>query len=196
MSKYFGKIFGQSTRALSFWLTYPSFLLSKLASQLKLIQSVVRVGILGICVTSSILRVLLSGFWVSGLQFPSPRDQVPGSCVPGSHVAGSQSPKSQSPGVLGLRFFTFAILTILLEATNRNSVSIDFNWQDFVEFPKPFIHAKCNILYIHLQPYVEYTIQGPTEGTSSVAFEVLIMNCKKDFINLQLSSVKYKFIHL
>ena len=31
-----------------------------------LIQSVVWVGKLGICVTSSILMVLLSGFWVSG----------------------------------------------------------------------------------------------------------------------------------
>ena len=90
---------------LSFWLKYPSFLLSKLASQLKLIQSLVRVGILGICVTSSILRVLLSGFWVSGLQFPSPRDRVSGSWVPGSHVAGSQSPKSQ-----GLRVPSLIVL--------------------------------------------------------------------------------------
>ena len=40
---------------LIFRLRYPSFLLSKFASQLKL-QSMVRVGILGICVTSSILR--------------------------------------------------------------------------------------------------------------------------------------------
>ena len=90
---------------LSFWLRCPSFLLSKFASQLKLIQSVVRVGILGIWVTSSILRVLLSGFWVSGLQFPSPRDLFPGSWVSGSHFTESQfqgpvsqGPSSRSPG--------------------------------------------------------------------------------------------------
>ena len=71
---------------LSFWLRCPSFLLSKFASQLKFIQSMVRVGILEICVTSSILRVLLSGFWVSGSQFPSPRDPFPGSWVWGFRV--------------------------------------------------------------------------------------------------------------
>ena len=65
----------------------------------------VRVGILGIWVTSSILRVLLSGFWVSGLQFPSPRDLFPGSWVSGSHFTESQfqgpvsqGPSSRSPG--------------------------------------------------------------------------------------------------
>ena len=117
MSKYFGKCFGPSTRAsrASFWLRCPSFLLSKFASQLKLIQSVVRVGMLGICVTSLILRVLLSGFWVSGSQFPSPRDPFPGfwvsgsrvsgsqSPVPQSHVSGSQGPGSHGPRVPGLR---------------------------------------------------------------------------------------------
>ena len=91
MSKNFGKCFGPSTRDPSFRLRCPSFLLSKFASQLKLIQSVVWVGILRICVTSSILRVLLSEFWVSGSQVPSPRDPVPGSWVSGSHVSGSQS---------------------------------------------------------------------------------------------------------
>ena len=98
MSKYFGKCFGPSTRApkSSFWLRCPSFLLSKFASQLKLIQSVVRVGIRGICVTSSMLRVLFSGFWVSELQFPSPRDpfsrvlgvRVPSPRVPDPRVSG------------------------------------------------------------------------------------------------------------
>ena len=93
---------------LSFGLRYLSFLLLKFASQLKLIQSVVWVGILGICVTSSFLRVLLSRFWVSGSQVPSFRDPVPGSWVSGSHVPGSQSPGSwvsgsQSPGSQGLR---------------------------------------------------------------------------------------------
>ena len=100
MSKNFGKCFGPSTRDLSFRLRCPSFLLSKFASQLKLIQSVVRVGILGICVTSSFLRVLLSGFWVSGPQVPSSRDLVPGSWVPGSHVPWSHDPCSR---VLGVR---------------------------------------------------------------------------------------------
>ena len=83
MSKKIGECFGPSTRDLSFGLRYPSFLLSKFVSQLKLIQSVVRIGILGICVTSSILRVLLSGFWTSGSQIPSPRDPVLGSWVSG-----------------------------------------------------------------------------------------------------------------
>ena len=70
---------------LSFELRCPSFLLSKFASQLKLIQSVVRVGILVVCDISSILRVLLSGFWVSGSQVPSLRDPTPGPHIPGSH---------------------------------------------------------------------------------------------------------------
>ena len=70
----------------------PSCLLSKFTSQLKLIQSVVRVGILGICVTSSVLMVLLSGFWISESQFQSPRDAV----------AGSWVSRFQSPGSLGL----------------------------------------------------------------------------------------------
>ena len=88
---------------LSFWLKCPSFLLSKFATQLKLIQSVVWVRILGICITSSTFRVLLSGFWVSGLQFPSLRDPFPGSWVSGSRVAESQGLRSQSSGsqVLG-----------------------------------------------------------------------------------------------
>ena len=83
---------------LSFWLRCPSFLLSKFASQLRLIHSVVRVGLLGICVTSSILRVLLSGFWVSGLQFQSLRDPFPRSWK------GSRVPVSQSPGYQGHGF--------------------------------------------------------------------------------------------
>ena len=46
MSKYFGKCFGPSNRALKFWtqMRCRSFLLLKFASQLKLIQSMVRVG--------------------------------------------------------------------------------------------------------------------------------------------------------
>ena len=100
MSKYFGKCFGPSTPApkSSFWLRCPSFLLSKLASQLNLIQSVVRVRILGIWVKSSILRLLLSRFWVSGSQFPRPRD-----LFPGSWVSGSQSPRVSGSRVPGLR---------------------------------------------------------------------------------------------
>ena len=54
-----------------------------------------RAVILGICVTSSILRVLLSGLWVLGLQFPSPRNPFPGSRVSGSRVPGSRVSGSQ-----------------------------------------------------------------------------------------------------
>ena len=104
--KNFGKCFGPSTRHLSFRLRCPIFLLSKFVSQLKLIQSVVRVGILGICVTSSILKVLLSGFWTSGSQIPSPRDPVPGSWVSGSQFQGPgcQGLVSQGPRAPGPRF--------------------------------------------------------------------------------------------
>ena len=74
----------------SFRLRCRSFLLSKFASQIKLIHSVVQIVILGICTTSSILRVLLSGFWVFGCQVPSPKDPFPGSWLSGSHVPWSQ----------------------------------------------------------------------------------------------------------
>ena len=107
MSKNFGKCFGPSTRDLSFRLRCPSFLLSKFASQLKLIQSVVRVGILGICVTSSVLRVLLSGSWVSGSQVPSPKDPVLGSWVSGSCVSVSRSPSVPGSGSQGPRVPVF-----------------------------------------------------------------------------------------
>ena len=110
MSIYFGKCFGPSTPAPepSFWLRCPTFLLSKFTSQLKLIQSVVRVRILGICVTSSVFRVLHSGFWVSKYQFSIPRDLFPGSLVSGFHVPesqfeslGCQGPVFQGPRVPG-----------------------------------------------------------------------------------------------
>ena len=94
---------------LSFRLRCPSFLLSKFASQLKLIQSVVWVGILGICVTSSIVRVLLSGFWIPGSQVPTLRDPVPGSWVSGSRVPGFQSPRSQSPEFQGPRVLSLRV---------------------------------------------------------------------------------------
>ena len=57
------------------------------------------------CITSSILRVLLSGFWVPEQQFPSPRDLFPGSWVSGSHVPESQfeSHRCQGPVSQGLR---------------------------------------------------------------------------------------------
>ena len=91
---------------LSFQLRCPNFLLSKFAKQLKLIQSVMQVGVVGVYVTSSILRVLLSEFWVSGSQIPSSRDPVPGSWVSGSHVPGSQfqSPGCQDPMSQSHRF--------------------------------------------------------------------------------------------
>ena len=90
---------------LGFRLRCPSFLLSKFASQLKLIQSVVRIATLGICVTSSVLRVLLSRFWVSGSQVSSPRDPVPGSWVSGLHVLVPrfQGPRCQEPVSQGPR---------------------------------------------------------------------------------------------
>ena len=87
---------------LRFGLRCLSFSVLKFTSYLKLIQSVERVGILGICVTNSFLRVLLSGFWVSGSQVPSFRDPVPGSWVSGSRVAGSPVQGSQSPRSQGL----------------------------------------------------------------------------------------------
>ena len=96
MSKYFGKCCGPSTPAPKFSTQIP--LLSKFAAQLKLIQSVVQVGILGLCVTSSILRILVSGFWVSESQVPSTRDPDSGSLVSGSYVSGSQF---QAPGYQG-----------------------------------------------------------------------------------------------
>ena len=119
MSKYFGKCFGPSTPApeSSFWLRCPSFLLSKFSSQLKLIQSAVRVRILGICFTSSNLRVLLSGFWdfalrilaicnsqipisrVLGVRVSCPRVPVRGSWVSGSRIPGSQIPRVTAPRV-------------------------------------------------------------------------------------------------
>ena len=73
---------------LSFPLKFLSFLFSKFSSQLKLIQSVVRVEIQGICLTSSILRVLLSGFCVSVSQASSPRDPDSGVWVLGPIVSG------------------------------------------------------------------------------------------------------------
>ena len=89
---------------LSCRLRCASFIWSKFTWQLKLIQSIknsmVVVGIVGICATSSVLRFLLSGFWVSGLQVPVPKNPVPRSRVAGSHVPGSQF---QGPGCQGSR---------------------------------------------------------------------------------------------
>ena len=97
MSKKLGKCFGPSTQDLSFLLRCPSFLLLKFASQLKLIQSMVQVGIVGTCVTSSILRVLLSGLWVKRPKSKGPSSRVLGVRVPvpRSWVLGSQGPGSQ-----------------------------------------------------------------------------------------------------
>ena len=108
--EYFGKCFGLFTRASNFLTQMPQLFIIKICFKLKLIQSVVRVGILGISVASSILRVLLSGFWASGSQFPSPRDPFPGSWVSGSQFHGPecqglvlQNRGSQGLRVLGLR---------------------------------------------------------------------------------------------
>ena len=82
---------------LSYGLKCLSSLLSKFASHLKLIQSVVRVGILG-SVTNSILQVLFSGLWVSGSQVPSSKFQGPSSRVPCPRVAGLRVSRSQVQG--------------------------------------------------------------------------------------------------
>ena len=58
-----------------------------------------RIEILAKCITSSILRALLSGFWVSGSQFPNRRDSFTGSSLSGSHVPESQF---KGPGGEGL----------------------------------------------------------------------------------------------
>ena len=78
---------------LSFGLRCLSFWLLKFASQLKLIQSVVRVGILGICVTGPALGNL--GLRVTSSEFQGPSSRVPCPRVPESGVSGSR--------VLGLR---------------------------------------------------------------------------------------------
>ena len=91
---------------LLFWLRCPSVLLSKFAIQLKLIPSVVWVGILRICITSSTFRVLQSGFWVLGLKFPSLRDlfqfQFQG--------PGCQGPRIPGPRVTDLRILGLRVL--------------------------------------------------------------------------------------
>ena len=104
-----------------FWSIYPRL---KFSTQIPV--SVVQVEIPGTCATSSILRVLLSGFWVSGLQIPSPRDSVPGSCMSKSQFQGpgcqglvsqgpivpspgSHSPGSRGPRVSRLRFSEFQV---------------------------------------------------------------------------------------
>ena len=109
MSKYFGKCFGPSTPApkSSFWLRCPSFLSSKFSSQLKLIQSIVRVmesvsqaRFSGSCSQDSgsqsrNFQVPRTYFQVFGCQGP----RVPEFRVPESRVWGSQDPGSR---VLGL----------------------------------------------------------------------------------------------
>ena len=102
MSKYLVNVFVHLLEHLSFSLRCPNFLLSKFATQLKLIQSVVW---LGIQVTAS--QVQLSGscsqysgsqgcnFQVAGTHFQGPGCQNPVSQGPrvkglGSQVLGSQ----------------------------------------------------------------------------------------------------------
>ena len=106
---------------LSFGIRCLSFLLSKFASQFKLIQSVVRVGILWICVTSSILRVLISGFWVSGSQVQRFRDPVLASWVSRFRISGSQSPGSQGP-----RSQVLGTLVLILDYAFKNKYNFIF----------------------------------------------------------------------
>ena len=117
-----GNVLAHLFEHLSFRLRCSSFLLSKFASQLKLIQSVVQTWIRGICVTSSFLSVLLSGFLVSGLQVPSPRHPVPGSFVSGCHVLGSRVSGSQSlrPRVPSLRVQGPRSQALILDYANQN----------------------------------------------------------------------------
>ena len=81
---------------LSFGLRSLSFLLSKFDLQLKLIQSLVLVEILGICVTSSILRVL-------GLRVTSPKFQGLSSRFLGVRVLCTRVPESRVWGSQDLR---------------------------------------------------------------------------------------------
>ena len=79
---------------LRFWQICPSFLLSKFASQIKLMQSLV-----GISCKSQGLRVPLPGSHVPGSQVPRlrvPRSRVSESRVSGSHVSGFQVPGLRS----------------------------------------------------------------------------------------------------
>ena len=119
-------------------------LLSKFASQLKLTQYVVRVGIIGKSVISSILRVLLSGFRVSRLQFRSPSSRVldvkvscPRVPVQRSWVSGSQGSRSHGLKVLVPGFQAsgpdFRLCQIKLRSTARisvigSSISWHFSW--------------------------------------------------------------------
>ena len=97
MSKYFDKCFGPSTPApkSSFWLRCPSFLLSKFASQLKLIQSVSGSWSQDSGSQSRNFQVPGTYFQVPGCQDP----RVPGSRVPKSRVSGFRVPGLRVPGV-------------------------------------------------------------------------------------------------
>ena len=77
---------------LRFRHTYPSFLLSKLASKLKLIQSVVRLS----C-------------YSQGPRVRLPRSQVSGSHVPASQVPKPRVPNLRAPGFQGVGFQSFSL---------------------------------------------------------------------------------------
>ena len=117
MSKYFGKGFGPSTRAPKDSDALALLLLLSKCFTIK-VNSICGAGRdTWNCVTSSILRVLLSGFWVSGSRFPSPRDPFPVSWVSGSHVSGSWDLRVLGPGsqVLILDYaYSVMIVTITL----------------------------------------------------------------------------------
>ena len=124
MSKNFGKCFGPSTRDLSFRLRCPSFLLSKFASQLKLIQPVVRVGMLGICVT-----VKFSGSCSQDSRSQCRMSHGPSSGVIGVRVPvpGSQSPclrvpRVPSPRVSSLRVPGSGSQLLILDYALQNGI--------------------------------------------------------------------------
>ena len=99
-SKNFGKYFGPSTWDLKFQFRCPSFLLSKFASQLKLIQSAgrdTRNLYHKLNSQGPILRIL--GLIVKSSKSPGPSSRL---WVPRSRVSGSQGLDSQGPRVLGL----------------------------------------------------------------------------------------------
>ena len=107
---------------LSFGFRCLSFFLSKFASQLELIQSVVRVGILGICVSGWQVR----GSWVS-----EPR--IPRSQVPGSQSTGSRVSESWVSDSLILDYAEMNIITISWE-NNLKNVLIYGRYKNWLHF--------------------------------------------------------------
>ena len=79
-----------------------------------------------------------------------------------------------------------------LERSNQRVALNDqtSSWEDMLSNLSPFTYALKTISYKTLQQKILFNpnniimLQGRSEGTSSVAFEVLIINCQIYFINL------------